>query len=230
MGDLIMPKNIGDGDYMEALRIYYEAGDWISNDDFKDRLKDSIGDSKYQSTYTKIVQILSYYNFVEWQDMERNQSLRRITKSGRRFYIACKNHDQDAINAELIYALKNTVFGRFNSGAPNSDSNIEPPVVFIQAVRQLGNLTYKEFAYLLWRMHNQGASMEDAIAELEDIRNDSDKTLTLSPEAAKYKDAKPIQTLVRWGFLEQDGVGDDDDDDDVNDDPSDSIANNNQDE
>ena len=35
MGNLIMPKNIGDGDYMVALKIYYEAGDWISNDEFK---------------------------------------------------------------------------------------------------------------------------------------------------------------------------------------------------
>ncbi len=203
MGNLIMPKNIGDGDYMEALRIYYEAGDWISNDEFKDRLKESIGDSKYQSTYTKIVQILSYYNFVEWQDIYNTQSLRRITKSGKRFYIACKNNDQDAINEELIYSLKNTVFGRYNSGAPNSDSDIEPPVVFLQAAKELGNLTYKEFAYLLWRMHNQGASMEEAITELKDIRSDPNKTLVLSQDAEKYKDAKPIQTLVRWGFLEQ---------------------------
>lgn len=212
MGDLIMPKNIGDGDYMDALRIYYEAGNWISNEDFIERLKEKIGDSKYQSTYTKIVQILSYYNFVEWQDMDRNQSLRRITKSGRRFYIACKNKDQEAINEELIYALNNTVFGRFNSGAPGSDSDIEPPIVFIKAARILGNLTYKEFAYLLWRMHNQGASMDEAIHEIKEIRNDPDKKLDLSSEATKYKDAKPIQALVRWGFLERDGDGDDDSD------------------
>ena len=30
-----MPKNIGDGDYMVALKIYFDADDWISNEDFK---------------------------------------------------------------------------------------------------------------------------------------------------------------------------------------------------
>lgn len=50
-----MPKNIGDGDYMVALKIYFEAGGWISNDEFKEKLKAEIGDAKYVSTYTKII-------------------------------------------------------------------------------------------------------------------------------------------------------------------------------
>ena len=87
MGKLVMPKNIGaNDDHMKALQIYFEADGWLSNDEFKNRLKEKIGDSKYESTYTKIVEILSYYNFVEWQDINRSQSLRRITKSGKRFF------------------------------------------------------------------------------------------------------------------------------------------------
>lgn len=196
-----MPKNIGDGDYMVALKIYFDAGGWIGNDEFKQKLKDEIGDSKYTSTYTKVVQILSYYNFVEWQDISKDQSLRRITKSGRRFYVACQNKDQNMINAELIYAMKHTLFGRLNSGAPNSKSDVEAPVVFIKAARELGYLTYKEFAYIIWRMDNDKISFCDAVDEIADYR-DKNISINLPVQAVKYKDAKPIQTLVKWGFLE----------------------------
>lgn len=204
MGNLIMPKNIGDGDYMVALKIYFDADDWISNEDFKQKLKSEIGDSKYVSTYTKIVQILSYYNFVEWQDITKNQSLRRITKSGKRFYVACQNNDQDMINAELIYAINHTLFGKFNSGAPASDSNVEAPAVFIKAAKVLGYLTYKEFAYIIWRMDNDGISFQGAVDEITDIRS-KNLDIKLPDQALKYKDAKPIQTLVKWGFLEKEG-------------------------
>ena len=198
-----MPKNIGDGDYMVALKIYFDADDWISNEDFKEKLKSEIGDNKYVSTYTKIVQILSYYNFVEWQDITKNQSLRRITKSGKRFYVACQNNDQDMINAELIYAMNHTLFGKFNSGAPASDSNVEAPAVFIKAAKELGYLTYKEFAYIIWKMDNDGVAFQSAVDEIADNRK-KNIDIILPTQAMKYKDAKPIQTLVKWGFLEKD--------------------------
>lgn len=63
-------------------------------------------------------------------------------------------------------------------------------------------LTYKEFAYLLWKLADVGGNYSDAIDELKAYR--ISKKLELCEEAQKYSDAKPIVILERWGFLERD--------------------------
>ena len=43
MGKIVMPKNSALLEEVEAvLKIYFEAGGWLSNDDYKTRLKASI--------------------------------------------------------------------------------------------------------------------------------------------------------------------------------------------
>ena len=66
----------------------------------------------------------------------------------------------------------------------------------------LGYLTYKEFAYLLWKLEDIGGNYTDSLSELRQFR--SSGNLTLGEEATKYVDCKPIMILVRWGFLAED--------------------------
>lgn len=202
MGKIVMPKNSALLNEIEAvLKIYYEAGDWLSNDVYKERLKHEIGDNQYSSSYTKKAQITSYFGFTEWEDINNVRSLRRITNSGKKMYEALQSNNLKEINDIIMNALENVTFGRNNFGVPESDSDIEPPNLFIRAVLDLNYLTYKEFAFLLWELEDKGNNYTDAIRELKLKRNSG--ALELDQKAEKYADCKPIMMLVRWGFLEE---------------------------
>lgn len=195
-----MPKNSALLDEVEAvLKIYNEAGDWISNDEYKSRLKAMIGDDQYESSYTKKAQITSYFGFTEWEDINNVRSLRRITQRGKSFYQNIITKNTDGMIEDLITSLEQVTFGRGNFGCPDSDSDIEPPVVFIRCALELKYLTYKEFAFLLWKLEDCGGNYTDVKKEI--LANRNDTTFELPKEAQKYTDAKPIMVLIRWGLL-----------------------------
>ena len=106
MGKIVMPKNSALLEEVEAvLEIYAEAGSWLSNDDYKIRLKKKIGDEQYASSYTKKAQITSYFGFTEWEDISNVRSLRRITERGKLFYQHIKEKNQEGIIEDLIRIL-----------------------------------------------------------------------------------------------------------------------------
>lgn len=203
MAKIVMPKNSALLEEVEAvLKIYYDANDWLSNDEYKRQLKILIGDEQYASSYTKKAQITSYFGFTEWEDISNERSLRRITSRGKSFYEHLLAKDFDKINEDLLISLEENTFGRNNFGCPASDSDVEPPILFVRAILDLGYLTYKEFAYLLWKLEDCGGNYTDIKKEIVSMRTDS--TFTLPDAASKYTDAKPIMVLVRWGFLSED--------------------------
>ena len=201
MGKIVMPKNSALLNEIEAvLQIYYEHDGWFDNESYKRELMEKIGDDQYSSSYTKKAQITSYFGFTEWQDINNPQSLRRITESGKRMYRAIQANDTKEIQSVLMDALETTKFGRNNFGCPASDSDIEPPALFIRAALDLQYLTYQEFAYLLWKLEDVGGNYTDALADIRNARI-TESGLNLGEEAQKYTDCKPIMILVRWGFL-----------------------------
>ncbi|MCH5337340.1 MAG: AAA family ATPase [Acetatifactor sp.] len=200
MGKIVMPKNSALLNEIESvLQIYYEASDWLENDKYKSKLRDMIGDDQYASSYTKKAQITSYFGFTIWENIHNPQSKRRITESGKKMYEAIKSGDTTEIQAVLMDALETVKFGRNNYGCPDSNSDVEPPSLYIRAILDIGYLTYKEFAFLLWKLEDLGANYTDTLEELKEMR--SNGTLELGEEANKYTDCKPIMILLRWGFL-----------------------------
>lgn len=203
MGKIVMPKNSALLNEIESvLQIYYEADNWLPNDEYKAKLKLMIGDDQYSSSYTKKAQITSYFGFTIWEDINNPQSRRRITPSGKKMYEAIKAEDTAAVQEVLMNALETVKFGRDNYGCPESSSDVEPPSLYIRAILDMGYLTYREFAFLLWKLEDLGANYTDALAELKVLR--SKGTIDLGDEANKYADCKPIMILVRWGFLAED--------------------------
>lgn len=203
MGKIVMPKNSALLNEIESvLKIYYEANDWIPNDLYKIRLKALIGDDQYSSSYTKKAQITSYFGFTLWQDIRNPQSFRKITPSGKQMYEALQKNDIEKVQEVLLEALEQVKFGRDNYGCPDSNTDIEPPTLFIRAILDLGYLTYREFAWLLWKLEDIGANYTDSLQELRKLR--SQGPIQLGDEANKYADCKPIMILVRWGFLVED--------------------------
>lgn len=205
MGKIVMPKNSALLNEIESvLEIYYEANDWLPNDEYKIKLKVMIGDNQYSSSYTKKAQITSYFGFTIWEDISNPQSNRKITPSGKKMYQAIKAEDTAAIQDVLMNALETVKFGRDNYGCPESSSDVEPPSLYIRAILDMGYLTYREFAFLLWKLEDLGANYTDALAELKVLR--SRGAIDLGEEAKKYADCKPIMILVRWGFLAEDAT------------------------
>ena len=203
MGKIVMPKNSALLNEIESvLKIYYEANEWLPNDEYKAKLKSMIGDDQYSSSYTKKAQITSYFGFTIWEDIHNPQSKRRITDAGRKMYEAIAAEDTDAIQEVLMNSLETVKFGRDNYGCPESSSDVEPPSLYVRAILDMGYLTYREFAFLLWKLEDLGANYTDALAELKIMR--SKGTIELGEAANKYADCKPIMILVRWGFLAED--------------------------
>ena len=203
MGKIVMPKHSVLLNEIEAvLKIYYEAKNWMTNAAYKSKLKEMIGADQYSSSYTKKSQITSYFGFTEWEDINNVRSRRRITPFGREMYEAIVTKDNEKVQDALLRSLETVKFGRDNPGCPKCDTDIEPPCLFIRAILDLGYLTYKEFAYLLWKMGDLGGNYTDIINELKSARRNGQ--LFLSAEANKYTDCKPIVILVRWGFLNED--------------------------
>ncbi len=207
MSNVIMPKNSALLEELEAvLKIYYEENDWLSNDVYKERLKNIIGADQYSSSYTKKAQITSYFGFTIWQDIKNPRSCRKITPTGREFYLAILNNDLEQRQEVLLSAIENIKFGRDNYGCPDSNSDVEPPALCIKAILDLEYLTYNEFAYLLWKLSDEGKEYHAVINEIKNSRF-KNTSLNIAQEAQKYKDAKPIMALVRWGFLTEEREG-----------------------
>jgi hypothetical protein len=198
MGKIVMPKNSALLNEIESvLKIYYDSSDWLENDVYTERLKSLIGADQYQSSYTKKAQITSYFGFTIWENLNNPQSRRRITESGKSMYEAILANDKSKIVEVLMRSLESVKFGRDNYGCPESDSDVEPPALFIRAILDLGYITYKEFAFLLWKLEDIGGNYTDAIKLIKE----QNRIITLDEAAIKYTDAKPIMILIRWGFL-----------------------------
>ncbi len=205
MGKIVMPKNSALLHEIQAvLAIYYEAAGWTPNEEYKEKLKAMIGADQYSSSYTKKAQITSYFGFTEWENIRNPQSVRRITPAGRRMYEALTAQNTEEVREALMTALERVTFGRNNFGCPDSNSDIEPPSLYIRAILDMGYLTYREFAYLLWRLEDLGVNYTDTLEELGALRQEGGPQL--GEEAVKYVDCKPIMVLVRWGFLAEDGT------------------------
>ncbi len=201
MEKIVMPKNSALLNEIEAvLKIYYEADGWLPNEEYKIQLKELIGADQYSSSYTKKSQITSYFGFTEWQDINNAQSQRRITTAGKKMYEALMASDKSAMQEIIMDALENIKFGRDNFGVPSSNSDVEPPSLFIRGIIDLDYLSYKEFAYLLNSMVDHGKSYTESILEVRAARNKGG--VVVPEEAQKYVDCKPIMMLERWGFLE----------------------------
>lgn len=203
MGNLVMPKNSADAEEMlKVLEVYDEANDFIENHKFIEKMKQKLGEP-YQEpqAYTKKGQIPSYFGFTTWEDSLNPQSRRKITDSGKRFLAALKKKNNDVIYEEILKSLETKTFGR-NALGVKSDSDIEPPQLFIKCVLVLGHLKRQEFGYILESLDNGLKDILDLLLEISINRSKNKNSYTVAPT---YGDAKPITALVNWKFFKIEG-------------------------
>lgn len=206
---LIIPKNNAEKRTIDAtLEVYYSVNDWVSNQDLIDRLSSSLinlgieNEKKEPQSYTKKTQVLAYYGFIEWQDPENNQSPRRITDLGKKFYEARSADDENAVIDIIIEALSTKTFGRNVLGC-DSESDLEAPNIFIKSTLLLDGMTNNEFAFILGKMEFDQIELADAIFEVK-LRRSQGETISPDVNAKKWNDPKPITALKNWGFFVDD--------------------------
>lgn len=203
---LIIPKCNAEPETLNyTLKVYYDANDWVSNATLIDKLSNLLiqagieTEKKEPQSYTKKTQVLSYYGLIEWEDPTNNQSRRRITDYGKRIYELRKENNKNGIQELLLEILGTKTFGRNVLGC-DSDSDLEAPNIFIKSALILGNLTNKEFAYILGRMELDKQDFADALFEIFIYRK-QEKPIQPSTNAVKWADPKPILALADWGIF-----------------------------
>lgn len=203
---LIIPKNNADKRTIDAtLKVYYSAGGWVTNKELIDNLSGLLielgieSEKKEPQSYTKKTQVLAYYGFIEWQDPVDNQSARRITELGKRFYESRESVDENTTIDILIETLSTRTFGRNVLGC-DSDSDLEAPSIFIKSSLLLDGMSNNEFAFILGKMEFDLVDFADAIFEVKMMRQ-LNQNIQPSPNARKWNDPKPITALKNWGFF-----------------------------
>lgn len=208
--NLKTPKHSVDGETLKAvLGIYYAANDWVENSVYIDKARKVLsglgldsGDKEPQS-YTKKMQILTYYGFIEWENAS-NLSRRRITSIGKTFYEAWIGDNWNEVHKIVFYSLSYTIFGRNNNGIPDSDSDIEIPCLALRACYELDKLTSLVYVYLIQMIQNHGFSYTQIIRKFKDEKFEVNAE-DIEPSCAKYKDWKPISFLKDLGIFEENG-------------------------
>lgn len=204
MGKIVIPKNSASiEEVMGAIQIYYDANNWLSNADYIHAFKSRIGvigDDNDSSAYTKRTEIGSYYGFLEWEDISKPQSPRRITPRGRQFLEHYNAGDTNALHEDIMKSLEEVTFGRNNYACCSSDSDIDPPTLFLRAAIDLKYLTNTEFAYLVYKMEYEAWHYTETIRDIKAHR-DRGEIVSLPDKGKKYSDPKPILMLERWGVL-----------------------------
>lgn len=187
-----------------ALKIFYQANDWIDNSTFLDKLDleyDAIG--KQRETRSGGHAIAKYKPALYYGLLDvREDGARRINEYGRRYYEAYKSgNEEDRVDC-LISSISNHTFGSNNPAVPESQSKIEPPKVFLVSCLLLNNKISKtEYAYILENL----AKDRDYKKILVDISLSRLKNseLTISDYAKNnYRDDKGLKFLSDAGFFE----------------------------
>ncbi len=111
-----------------------------------------------------------------------------------------ESDDTEAVHEDIIKALEEVNFGRNNYACRSCDSDIEPPVLYLRAMIELGYITNEEFAYLVYTMEYEGMHFTELVLDIKNKRENETK-LELPEEANKYKDPKPMIVMERLGIL-----------------------------
>ena len=204
MGRLIFPGHIAEFRYViPALKVYYDNGGWVSTDDYIKQefsiLKSNGVETKMKkdrTDYTKDAEIPRYFGFVERKRPGDIRSDCRITASGKQFYKALVEKDEDSVFDALMYSFENVTFGRNNEGCPNSDSDIEAPNILLISSLMLEGVSRQEYAAILYEMLYNKATIISALTKIRILSRTSSAIVN-----TVRVDNKLIPFLINCNFL-----------------------------
>ncbi|MBE4907881.1 DUF3883 domain-containing protein [Bacillus luteolus] len=161
--NLVMPKADGRVDVCNAVLKFFSNYDYpISQEIYKKHIGPPLAEfSKSMDSlqHVKKMEMPRYFGL-----LGQNKQGFFITDRGKKFLQASNSQGKTEV---IFEALKNDTFGKDNNGVPSSSSEIQPPLVFLKALLDIGSITRKQYACLIYLMHDKGLSYPDAIAYIQ---------------------------------------------------------------
>ena len=188
-----------------ALKIYYNPNDWVSNAVFLDQLdheyelagkkKESRSGGQMVAKYKPSL----YYGLLEGRSEDDHK---RINEFGKKYYEAYLAGDSDQMVDCLLHAISVKTFGRNNAAVPKSDSNIEPPKVYLVSSLLLNGLSKTEYSYIIEQL-SQDRDFQVILVDVI-VARQVDNELPLSEYAKNnYGDDKGIKFMADAGLFEE---------------------------
>lgn len=192
-----------------ALKIFYNAKDWIDNATFLDRLDheyDLISKTRESRSGGQAIakyKPAMYYGLID----VNGEGKRRINEFGKRYYEAYRDNNQDEMVDCLIDSISKHEFGRNNPAVPESRSRIEPPKVFLVSCLLLNNkLSKTEYAYIIENLAKD-KDYKKILVEIS-LSRLQESDLYISDYAKNnYKDDKGLKFLSDAGLFEEERGG-----------------------
>ena len=187
-----------------ALKIFYEANDWIDNAKFLEKLDyeyDAVGKEREIRNGGQAIAKYKpalYYGLLD----TREDGAHKINEYGCRYYEAyLSGKEEDRVDC-LMSSISSHTFGSNNPAVAESHSTIEPPKVFLVSCLLLNNQLSKiEYAYILEKL----AEDEDYKKILVDVSLSRLKNTELSISKYSknnYTDDKGLKFLADAGLFE----------------------------
>ena len=201
---LIMPKQTARIDvFYSSLQIYHNAykhgEEWVSNEDYKKKIQELLPDlsqgAQDGAYLVKQSELTRYFGLV-YRDYPSRRA--RITDRGIRFYNAYLNNNLLLQQEIIMEAILNDTFGRKNTAIKSSDSDIDPPKLFLRALHDIGKISIKGFAYLLYITNDEEISYNDALVQWND-GEDVEREIPIKL-SNKYCDVKFTKFLSEIGI------------------------------
>ena len=192
-----------------ALKIFYNAKDWIDNATFLDRLDheyDLISKTRESRSGGQAIakyKPAMYYGLIDVNE----EGKRRINEYGKRYYEAYRDNNQDEMVDCLIDSISKHEFGRNNPAVPESRSRIEPPKVFLVSCLLLNNkLSKTEYAYIIENLAKD-KDYKKILVEIS-LSRLQESDLYISDYAKNnFKDDKGLKFLSDAGLFEEERGG-----------------------
>ncbi|MDD3232216.1 MAG: HNH endonuclease [Clostridia bacterium] len=208
---LIMPKQTGRKDvFYSSMELFYNAyisGDvWVSNEDYKkdiQKLLPSLSQGAQDAAYLVKQSELTRYFGLAYRDYPGRKT--KITDRGIRFYNAYLQNDTDLQKEIIMQSIFNDSFGRNNTAIEHSNSDVDAPKLFIKAMYDLGGISRKDLAYLIYVTHDKQVSYNDALNEFKNTTEQREINIPISV-SNKYSDVKFTVLLTELDIcIEQNG-------------------------
>lgn len=196
---LVITKNSGDGDLFDiAINIIFENNYEISSIDFKSKMLQIMKSKNIKGVNpTSIIHKTDLPRYFGLMKLESNWLY--LTEFGIN-YAMSKTLKQ---KIEVIFdAIETVSFGRDNN-VVGSDSNVEPPIVYLKMLMDLGACSQIEFGCMLYYLEARGTDYETArkfIKTTKDLL--TEKKEILNDEGGKFFDTKFHLFFESLGLVE----------------------------
>ncbi len=164
--ELILPKNSGDKKLLEdVINIVFKNNHEISSEDFKNEMMSIMENENLGSDITSVIHkavMPRYFGLLEFKN-----KLFSLTEFGINYAKSTSSSQKIDI---LFDAIETISFGRGNN-AVSSDSNIDPPIVFLKMLKDLQSCSITQFGCMLFYLEVMSVDYQIAIKDIENHEN-----------------------------------------------------------